>query len=451
MRRAMIGRMLTVLQGLTLAGCGDEASVGSDGCYQGITCQELIGQGDFLANRTSSEIYERLPATWTRATLGTTPVTQDSEALQGLGSLADLASAGALSGAGLGGLSSALPPLPLAIGPQKTPWVFVTTGASLTALFVDGSGELLAEHSFSPPTGFAPVENTTSSISLSAQSHSLGPVLTAWWYAGASQCDMHGCGATEVMLFGIDPTQPPQRILLQGEQRSVRTAFRNSQGDRIIMPVSSPTQQVLAIDTSGKLAWERSMPDLSSDYSFFRFAFSDSDELLITLAPRLDDPLGYTLPILYPSPFTVLSVTESATQLTELLPPAGVALMASTPAPFIPPAGPPRLVSTSQLGDLSVFGMANGSQYGPTTLIREDYTTLSASAGAMDERGTLYLSTVVGGRQLEDRVPLLCRVPPSLSGFTCFEVDALPYAIVTGEPDIVYTMSLTSGLSRYDF
>jgi hypothetical protein len=95
--------------------------------------------------------------------------------------------------------------------------------------------------------------------------------------------------------------------------------------------------------------------------------------------------------------------------------------------------------------------MANDLQYGPTTLVREDYTTLSASAGAMDERGTLYLSTVIGGRQLDDQVPLLCRVPQTPSAFTCFEVDDLPYAIVTGDPDVVYTMSRTSGLSRYDF
>ena len=252
------------------------------------------------------------------------------------------------------------------------------------------------------------------------------------------------------MLFGADPTEPPRRIPLQGELQGVRTAFRNSQGDRIILPVSSELQRVLAMDTSGKIVWQRSMPGLSRDYSFFRFAFSDTDELLISLNPVLDEPFTYSSPMLYPNPFTLLSVTESGTRLIEFYPYPGLSLMASTPAPLFPPSGSPRLISISQVGDLVAFDMAEGSQVGPATLVREDYATLSASAGAIDERGVLYLSTVVGGRQLEDRVPLLCRAPQDLSGFTCFEVDDLPQRIVTVEPDVVYTMSQASGLSRYD-
>ena len=150
---------LTMLGALLLASCGDEASVGRDGCYQGIVCQELNGRSLLSANQTSSAIYDRLPATWTHATLGATRITQDLDGLGGLASTGGLGGGGDLSGTGLSALSGVDLSSPLVIGPQNTPWVFVPTGASFAALSVNASGELIAAQSLSPPPGLALIEN----------------------------------------------------------------------------------------------------------------------------------------------------------------------------------------------------------------------------------------------------------------------------------------------------
>jgi hypothetical protein len=437
MQRAMTGRTFTVLCGLLLASCTEQASIGMDGCYQGIACESLNGGGLADATDTSSAIYERLPATWTLASVGATSLVQESEdSPPAQGSLAGLG--------GLGSLGS-LPPL-IATGSQKTPWIFAGTDAGIKVLLVDGSGELLGERMLLPPSGSTRSENALPSNPSYVQSHPAGPVLTVSWNPG--ECEVQSACAflPEIVMFGLEPNQEPQRIGMHRSQK-VRAAFRSRVAERVIVPIAN--ERVVALAPNGNVLWERMLPaDLSRDYGFFFYAFSNTDELLISLTAL--DPSLYTTPTpVLTTPFPLLAVTESATRLIGFSPYTGTSVVSSVPMPIFPPVGTPKLVSTTATGDIVVYDMADDPPVGSTTLIREDYLDLISQVSAIDESGVLHLVTMVGGRQYEERVPLLCRLPPDLSAFTCFEVDAAPSAVAFGEPNVVYAVSAL-GLSRYD-
>lgn len=129
----------------------------------------------------------------------------------------------------------------------------------------------------------------------------------------------------------------------------------------------------------------------------------------------------------------------------------------SYPVYGIDPLGRDVIAGATPKGDLMMMRvLPNGAAEG-NVIVREEYLALSPDALVIDSESTSYVAAQAGGREVDQRRELLCRLPPDRAA-ECFglgEISAtgefapLIDELVVTEPGVVYVRS-GSTLRRYE-
>lgn len=366
----------------------------------------------------------------------------------------------------------------LATGPNGGVWMFTPDQGQVGVTLIDADAKGVARYGVEPPTGLRIKRDSIPSLG-EVHSHPAGPPVGVSWHwdceailADDPRADCNPV-LTEVLVFGTEADQPRRFFpfgMERGSYESLYTLFRSSDGDAVLLS-SDVGDGVRKLDLEGNVLWEAPLSleqfdelpnrrNLTSSPNLFRSGVVAPNGDLVSSIDIQESKSTTGQWAYYPS--GLLHIAADGARSVRMYDgwehasaqyPIGEAWEAF-PHAMLAYDGRGRLVVVNKMldGDLLVLriGESSGERF---RIMREDYADLELQDIAVDPAGTVYIASEGGGREFDEKRPLLCRVPND--GIPeCFDLPARTYDIEAPSAGVVF--ALLSGLppdelARFDF
>jgi hypothetical protein len=322
-------------------------------------------------------------------------------------------------------------------------WSISSRRTQVVLTKLDREGVVVEEHVVDPPKGTRKPQTYSPNVG-----NVVGPATGAkatvgvFWSRGCdgSESDPNDCQFYELLVFD-DFAKAPRRIDLEVNPYEGQI-LANASGEWLLY--GDP--RIDKVDVRGNLVWRQTGlfahgPSRTSWH--VRGALRADNELSVVVG--FSDGNTFTTPELWQ--------LDSRGNIESLrtIPWAG-----RFPHYVIDSRGRHVIVAVNTEGDIGLMRvLSNGTAEG-NIISREEYQGLDPNSFAIDPDDAAYITTMAGGRELDQTREVLCQLPATgaVRCFTLGDIDLtqwmlLPNGLVAPEPGVVYVRS-GSTLRRYE-
>jgi hypothetical protein len=312
-------------------------------------------------------------------------------------------------------------------------WSISSPGTHILIAQLDREGEAIKQYAIEAPKGTRDPESLQATLETVSAASGASPAtaLVSWNRRNCDgQNDPPDCSFSETFVFDdADIAKAPRRMNVGlYELNSIRA---NDSGEWLAYGGSLP--HLDKRDAAGNLSWRQAglvaFPSMPESWQVHG-TLDDKNQLRVFVS--LD---SFTVNL------ELLKVDARGNIATRHV----IGWAGSAPTCAIDPQGRDVIVGTTFEGDLTMMRVLPDGTTEGSVVARQEFQPLRADSYAIDSEGALYITTLAGGRDLNQQRALLCRLPSNGSAL-CFalgQIDvldssALVDSLVVPEPGVAY-------------